>query len=68
MACSPMSLLGGCDDAEVEALWESMLGSLAGEAADGEQHTFAGAGHYLQLERAHEVAEVILGIVAAAEQ
>ena len=53
---------------EVEALWESMLGSLAGEAADGEQHTFAGAGHYLQLERAHEVAEVILGIVAAAEQ
>lgn len=53
---------------DVEALWESMLGSLAGEAADGEQRTFAGAGHYLQLERAHEVAEVILSIVAAAEQ
>ena len=49
---------------EVEALWGSMLGSLADEAADGEQRIFVGAGHYLQLERAHDVAEVILSLLA----
>jgi pimeloyl-ACP methyl ester carboxylesterase len=48
---------------EVEALWESMLGSLAHEAADGEQRLFVGAGHNLEVERHHEVAEVILSLV-----
>lgn len=52
---------------EVEALWQSMLGSLADEAANGEQRLFPGAGHYLQLERAHEVAEVILNLVSSTE-
>ena len=51
---------------EAEALWESMLGEIAGEAADGEQMVFTGAGHYLQVERAHEVSQVILDIAAAA--
>jgi len=50
---------------EVEVLWESMLGSLAHEAADGDQSLFVGAGHYLQLERAHEVAQVILSLLPA---
>lgn len=53
---------------EGEALWESMLGEIAGEAADGEQMVFAGAGHYLQVERAHEVSQVILNIVTAARE
>lgn len=48
---------------EVEGLWESMLGSLADEAADGEQIFFARAGHYLQIKRSDEVAEVILSLV-----
>lgn len=53
---------------EGEALWESMLGEIAGEAADGEQMVFAGAGHYLQVERAHEVSQVILNIATAARE
>jgi pimeloyl-ACP methyl ester carboxylesterase len=52
---------------EAEALWASLLGELAGEADDGEQRIFDQAGHYLQLERAHEVAEVILGLLPAVE-
>lgn len=52
---------------EVEALWESMLGSLADEAADGDQSLFVGAGHYLHLQRADEVAEVILSLLPAPE-
>jgi pimeloyl-ACP methyl ester carboxylesterase len=51
---------------EAEALWVSMLGEIAGEAADGEQMVFTGANHYLQVERAHEVSQVILNIVTAA--
>jgi thioesterase domain-containing protein len=51
---------------EAEALWESMLGEMAAEATDGEQTVFAGAGHYLQVERAHEVSQVILNIATAA--
>lgn len=51
---------------EGEALWQSMLGEIAGEAADGEQLVFSGAGHYLQVERAHEVAQVILDVAAGA--
>jgi len=50
---------------ELENLWESMLGSLAEEAADGEQSLFVGAGHFLQVERAHEVAAVILSLLPA---
>jgi len=53
---------------EFEALWASMLGSLADEAGDGEQTLFVGAGHYLQLERAHEVAQVILSLLPASER
>jgi pimeloyl-ACP methyl ester carboxylesterase len=49
---------------EWEALWKSMLGSLAAEAPDGEQIVYEGAGHYLQLERTHEVAQQILKLVA----
>jgi pimeloyl-ACP methyl ester carboxylesterase len=52
---------------EAEALWQSMLGEIAGEAADGEQMVFSGAGHYLQVERAHEVSQVILNIATAAK-
>jgi pimeloyl-ACP methyl ester carboxylesterase len=48
---------------EVEQLWQSLLGSLAGEADDGEQRVFEGAGHYLQLERSDEVAAVIRSLV-----
>lgn len=43
-----------------ETLWESMLGSLAAEAKDGKQVFFAGAGHYLQLERTADVARIIV--------
>jgi pimeloyl-ACP methyl ester carboxylesterase len=51
---------------EVEALWQSMLGSLADEAPDGEQTLFAGAGHNLQTEHPHDVAAAILGLVSEA--
>jgi pimeloyl-ACP methyl ester carboxylesterase len=47
---------------DTEALWESMLGSLAGEASDGEQVVFAGASHNLQVERPREIAQLILGM------
>ena len=50
---------------EVESLWVSMLGSLADEARDGELKVFAGAGHYLQLQRPHEVAEAIVSLVSS---
>jgi pimeloyl-ACP methyl ester carboxylesterase len=53
---------------ELEVLWEAMLGSLANEAADGAQSLFVGAGHYLQVERAHEVAQVILSLIPAPER
>jgi pimeloyl-ACP methyl ester carboxylesterase len=51
---------------EAEELWESMLGSLADEAENGEQQMFAGAGHGLQIERPHEVAAAILDVVSQA--
>jgi pimeloyl-ACP methyl ester carboxylesterase len=51
---------------EVEALWQSMLRSLASEAVDGEQIMFPDAGHFLQIERAHEVAREILRLVPPA--
>lgn len=47
----------------IEALWQSMLGSLAAEAEDGEQIVFEGAGHFLQTERPHEVAREILDLL-----
>jgi pimeloyl-ACP methyl ester carboxylesterase len=50
---------------EFEALWKSMLGSLAAEAADGEQVVLPGAGHYLQIERPVEVAQTIFQIGAS---
>lgn len=50
---------------ELEGLWQSMLGSLADEAVDGEQSLFVGAGHFLQVERAHEVAAVISSLLPA---
>jgi pimeloyl-ACP methyl ester carboxylesterase len=53
---------------EVEALWASMLASLADEATDGDQSLFVGAGHYLQVERAHQVAETILGLLPTPER
>jgi pimeloyl-ACP methyl ester carboxylesterase len=53
---------------ELEALWQSMLGSLADEAADGEQRIFVGAGHFLQVERAHEVARVISSLLPGSER
>lgn len=48
---------------EAENLWQSMLGSLADEAADGEQIVFPHAGHYLQLKRTDRVADEILSLV-----
>jgi pimeloyl-ACP methyl ester carboxylesterase len=50
---------------QVEALWISLLGSLADEAADGEQKVFTGAGHYLQEQHAHEVAATIVSLIPA---
>ena len=51
--------------AAFEALWRSMHGSLARESANGEQVVFGGAGHYLQNERAHDVAQAILRLLPA---
>jgi pimeloyl-ACP methyl ester carboxylesterase len=51
---------------EVEALWVAMLGSLAAEAAHGEQQIFTGAGHSLELERPRDVAAAVLEMVSAA--
>lgn len=48
-----------------EPLWESLHRSLAEEARDGAQIVFQGAGHGLHTERAHEVAEGILGLIPA---
>lgn len=51
----------------VEALWQSMHGALAREASHGEQIVFEGASHNLEVDRAHEVAEVILSLVPASK-
>lgn len=47
----------------VETLWQSMHRALAQEATHGEQIVFAGANHNLEIDQAHEVAEVILSLV-----
>ncbi|MCE9573536.1 MAG: alpha/beta hydrolase [Deltaproteobacteria bacterium] len=46
-----------------EALWESMLGSLAAEADDGAQVIVRGAGHYIQLDRPDVVVDTILELL-----
>ena len=43
-----------------EALWESMLASLAAEAPNGEQIVVRGAGHYIQLDRPEVVVQAVL--------
>lgn len=66
----PVRVLGATShefSPEAEALWQSMLGEIAAEAADGERMVFTGAGHYLQVERAHEVSAVILEIATAGQ-
>ncbi len=50
---------------EWEVLWQSMLGSLAAEAADGKQLFFPGTSHNLEVERAQDVARIILEQVRA---
>jgi pimeloyl-ACP methyl ester carboxylesterase len=45
------------------ALWKSMQGDLADEAEDGEQIMFERAGHYLQVRRWEDVAEVIRAVL-----
>lgn len=49
--------------ADGESLWVSMLGSLADEAEDGEQIVYPGASHNLEVERADEVADVIVSVL-----
>lgn len=49
--------------AAAEDMWQAVLRSLAGEAEDGEQIIFKGAGHYLQLERTHAVASEIMDLI-----
>lgn len=51
--------------AAYEALWRSLHGSLAREAAGGEQVVFDGAGHYLQTEHPREVAQAIVRLLPA---
>lgn len=51
--------------APLEALWVSMLTSLADEAPDGEAIVFPGAGHGLQVEEPAKVTEVILSLLPA---
>jgi pimeloyl-ACP methyl ester carboxylesterase len=46
-----------------ETLWETMLGSLAAEAANGEQIIVQGAGHHIQLDRPDVVEQSILAML-----
>lgn len=48
---------------EAEVLWQTLAGSLAGAAADGELILFPGASHLLHRERPHEVAQAILSLL-----
>jgi pimeloyl-ACP methyl ester carboxylesterase len=47
-----------------ESLWESMLGSLAAEANDGQQIIVQGAGHHIQLDRPDVVVNTILAVLS----
>lgn len=49
----------------LESLWRSMHGALAGEAPNGEQVVFDGAGHFLQTEEPGRVAEAIVRLLPA---
>ena len=46
-----------------EALWETMLASLAAEAVNGEQIIVQGAGHHIQLDRPDVVVNTILAVL-----
>ena len=46
-----------------ETLWETILASLAAEAADGKQIVVQGAGHHIQLDRPDVVVQSILGML-----
>lgn len=48
-----------------EALWETMLGSLAAESPEGEQIIVHGASHYIQIDRPDEVVNGILTVLSA---
>jgi len=48
-----------------EALWETMLSSLAAEAGDGKQIVVQGAGHYIQIDRPDQVVQTILALLPA---
>jgi pimeloyl-ACP methyl ester carboxylesterase len=48
---------------DAEALWESLLASLADEAVNGEQIVYPGVGHSIQLERVNDVADVIVSLI-----
>lgn len=51
-----------------EALWESMLASLAAESSQGLQIRVPGAGHYLQRDRPQEVVTAIVGLLPSAQR
>ena len=46
-----------------QALWRSMHASLAAEAADGEQISVQGAGHYIQVDQPGQVVKAILDVL-----
>ena len=46
-----------------EALWTSMLASLAAEAANGDQIIAQGSGHYIQLDRPETVVNAIVALL-----
>jgi hypothetical protein len=46
-----------------EALWETMLASLAAEALDGRQMIVQGSGHHIQLDRPDVVVNTILAVL-----
>lgn len=49
-----------------EHLWVYLQGALADEADDGDQWLFEGAGHNLETDRAHDVAEIVLSVLPTA--
>lgn len=51
-----------------EALWETMLGSLAAESAQGEQIIVRGASHYIQIDRPDVVVNTILAVLVASNR